>query len=500
MIGVVNDEEEAVPDYQDLSVKIHLPTQKAGTFSIFGIGGMSNAKEPSGLDSVDVPVDTLEYWDFRNQRMGVVGVSNLYLLNNNRTYFKSVASLQFLRLTNNISYRTDSTSEDFVPSYQEEFDYPTGRVSFMANHKVNTANVIRAGVIGSLLGYHLRVSDLNFADGTYTDAQKTNGTTPFVQAFAQWKHRFGSQVETHVGLHTAYLELNGQAVVEPRFGIKWKPNSSHQIAAGVGLHSRMDPLSVYTLARPDTLPGDALPNVNLGFQQALHNVLGWSFFPGENLRLTVETYYQHLYNVPVGQDSLSYFSTLNHEGGYLNIDFDNVGTGYNYGAEVTFERRFVNRYFFLVSGTYFDSKYRGEDGVLRNTAFNYGWSSSGSGGKEFVVGKRQANTISLFLRTVARGGSPLVPIDLDASAVAGKTVFDFEAGYVDRTPLYYRVDLGFWFRINKPTHSWIISLDVQNVTNRENVKRYIFDPDAEGQLGTVTQLGVVPILNFKVLL
>lgn len=499
VIGVVDDEEEAVPEYQDLSLKLNFPTQKAGTFSIFGIGGLSDAREPSGLDSVDIPIDSLDYWDFRNQRMGVIGVSNLYLLENNRTYFRTVASLQFLRLFNNISYREDSTSETFVPSYVEEFDYPTGRLSWMVNHKVNTANVIRAGVVGSLLGYKLKVSDLNYVDNSYTDAVNVSGATPFVQAYAQWKHRFGQSVESHLGVHTAYLELNQQGVIEPRIGIKWKLNPRNAISAGVGMHSRMDPLSVYSLTQADTLPGGAIPNQNLGFQQAIHNVLGWSFFPTENLRLTLEGYYQYLYNVPVGVADQSFFTTLNHEGGYLNSNLVNEGTGYNYGVELTFERRFVDQYFFLASGTAFDSRYQGADGIVRNTAYNYGWTANGTGGKEFVVGKRRANTISLFLRGTARGGTPLVPIDLDASRTAGKTVYDLASGYTERAATFSRFDFGFWFRINKPKHAWIISLDVQNIANQQNVKNRIFNPRTD-QIEEVTMLGLVPILNFKILL
>jgi hypothetical protein len=64
-----------------------------------------------------------------------------------------------------------------------------------------------------------------------------------------------------------------------------------------------------------------------------------------------------------------------------------------------------------------------------------------------------------------------------------------------------RYDAGFKFRKNNRRYSWILSLDVQDLTNRQNVLEY------EPQLGpgnsihldaTVTDPGIIPILNLKV--
>jgi hypothetical protein len=57
------------------------------------------------------------------------------------------------------------------------------------------------------------------------------------------------------------------------------------------------------------------------------------------------------------------------------------------------------------------------------------------------------------------------------------------------------------YRRNNARYSWIVSLDVQNVTNRQNVTGYDFliAPNNDQMFADpVTGIGIVPILNFKV--
>lgn len=54
------------------------------------------------------------------------------------------------------------------------------------------------------------------------------------------------------------------------------------------------------------------------------------------------------------------------EQGHLKND----GTGHNYGMELTVEKFFSNGYYGLFTGSIYQSKYTGSDGVERNTGFN----------------------------------------------------------------------------------------------------------------------------------
>jgi outer membrane receptor protein involved in Fe transport len=72
----------------------------------------------------------------------------------------------------------------------------------------------------------------------------------------------------------------------------------------------------------------------------------------------------------------------------------NDGTGRNYGLELTLEKYFSRNYYFLVTGSLFDAKYEGSDGIERNTPFNGRYVVNALAGREFHVGRRD-NVLSL---------------------------------------------------------------------------------------------------------
>ena len=80
----------------------------------------------------------------------------------------------------------------------------------------------------------------------------------------------------------------------------------------------------------------------------------------------------------------------------------NTGDGYNYGIELTVQKYFDKSFFFLFSATAYDSKYRGSDGVLRNTSYNGTYIANLLGGKEFKLNPRQ--TISIGAKVTVAGG------------------------------------------------------------------------------------------------
>ena len=73
-----------------------------------------------------------------------------------------------------------------------------------------------------------------------------------------------------------------------------------------------------------------------------------------------ELYIQHLFDVPVEDDSSSSFSALNHAYGMTTATLNNGGNGNNYGMELTLEKFFSRKYYFLVTSSSLPVKiYRG---------------------------------------------------------------------------------------------------------------------------------------------
>ncbi|MEM7509478.1 MAG: TonB-dependent receptor, partial [Bacteroidota bacterium] len=81
----------AVPNYQDLSFNVDLGNSKAGRFSIFGIGGLSDiAFLADEIDEDDLFANPNED-AFAESRFGVIGVRHNILLNQN-AYLRTVVS------------------------------------------------------------------------------------------------------------------------------------------------------------------------------------------------------------------------------------------------------------------------------------------------------------------------------------------------------------------------------------------------------------------------
>ena len=51
-------------------------------------------------------------------------------------------------------------------------------------------------------------------------------------------------------------------------------------------------------------------------------------------------------------------------------NLENTGTAENYGAELTIEKYFSKKFFFLMTTSLYNSTYKGSDGIKRNTDFN----------------------------------------------------------------------------------------------------------------------------------
>jgi outer membrane receptor protein involved in Fe transport len=218
----------------------------------------------------------------------------------------------------------------------------------------------------------------------------------------------------------------------------------------------------------------------------------------DNLFLKAEVYYQDLYGVPVDRDTATYFSIINFRDGFSDRPLANDGAGQNYGLELTLEKYFSDNYYFLITGSLFDSKYTASDKVERNTRFNTNYAMNVLAGKEFVFGSETNRKVfGLSLKSTVVGGPRLIPIDLEASIAADRTVRDFNRAFEEQGDAYFRADVQISFRKDRPKTTHILKLDIQNVTNRLNTFNLQYDSETQS-IRKSTHLGLIPILSYKV--
>ncbi len=485
-LDILGDQEDVT--FQDLSFKVHLATKKAGSFSIWGLGGNNT------YTYIPDPVFDEPYSDSNVHNMGAAGVTHVAYLSSN-TYIESIVSLTGY----NINYQFDTVGVRTLET--EDMAEVTGRISSYINHKFNAKNTLRVGGIVSQLNYNLKSTEWMREDSMYVSILDDKDHTHFIQGFGQWQHRATQHLTINAGVHVSHFVLNGNTYVEPRIGYRYKMPGGSMFTGGFGLHSRMESLALYMARDVFDGDGDVAHNKGLGFSRAVHGVLGYEKMLGKNLRFKTEVYYQYLFDVPVwGNDTTTNagersFSALNTYDGYTSFPLANDGTGKNYGVEFTLDKFFANNHYYMVTASLYESKYAGVDGIERDTRFNGNYIFNFVGGKEFQLGSPM-RTLNVNARMIYAGGKREAPIDIEASRNEGYTVRDYSRNFEARMDDYKRLDLGVSFKKNKTRTAYTISVNVQNVLGIENAYSKFYIPK-EDAIFSATQLGMFPNLSYK---
>jgi hypothetical protein len=481
---------DAVPVFQDLTFNFSLPTKKAGNFTVFGLWGNSAVTE-------NWEWDNLKYRNKFGLNTGIAGITHTYFLNDH-AYLKTVACYSTVR--NKYQENTYDTLDHFLyEGYHEDFVNTAYRASITFNNKLSSKSTLRAGVIATLQDYDLSGKYYDqelLTNVTYLDQ---SGKSGYVQSFFSMKHRLNEDLTLQYGGHYLYFALNGSQAIEPRASLRWNINNRNNITFGTGIHSRLEDLTVYMVE--SSYGGQkTIPNKELGPSKSFHAVLGYEFMVTENFRIRPELYYQYLFQIPIIDKADSYFSAVNFSGGYTTDSLVNKGTGQNIGLDFTAERFLNQGWFAMLTGSVFHSTYQAGNGQTYSTRFNGNYAATAVGGKEFVVGKKKekkTTILSVSSRINYAGGRRYIPILLQESINAGEEVLDETQIFTLRQPDYFRIDLQLSLKINKRRTTQTIKIDAQNITNRQNIFGYYFDPKSS-QIRTATQLGFVPVISYKI--
>jgi hypothetical protein len=364
------------------------------------------------------------------------------------------------------------------------------------NHKWNAKHQLTAGVHADLWGVRLLDSLLQ-SDGNYLRYSDVNESNWLFQSYANWQYRPTDRWTVNLGAHSQHWLLSKANSFEPRLGVKYKMSPSQNISLGLGVHSQMQMMALYYLRAYDAQGNASTPNTHLGFSKSAQAVLGYDFFVTEQMRVKSEIYYQYLYQIPVQTTSTS-FSMINEGAGFTTpyvTNLVNEGTASNQGWELTVEKFLSHGYYFLLTQSVFQSKYKGSDGVERNTAFNGNYVLNGLAGKEFRLSEK--NTLSFDTKLTYAKGKRFTPINMAASQAAGTEIRDLTQAYSDQYSDYFRWDFKITFRQNarKFTQQW--SVDLQNLTNHKNIFTQGYNPFT-GKLGYTYQRGFFPDIQYKI--
>nr|WP_321406271.1 TonB-dependent receptor [uncultured Carboxylicivirga sp.] len=467
LIGEFLDGNFGLPTYQDLSFKVHLPTQHAGEFSIWGIGGISSV-------SFD-PDDDMSSWTntFDNNQystgsdIAASGFSHL-INTGSKTFIKSTVAVSYdqFRMESN-QWQRDG---NIVPLADHNEDNTRLLLSSYINHKFGNRHTNRTGIRYNQTHYSILVNgNPDPMDGsTLIRIADQSGNIGQTQIFTQSKWRITSTLDFIGGITASHFDINNELIVEPRISTIWRYLPQHSISLAYGKHSRPEPLRFY---EAQSSSGEAL-NTDLKVTKANHFVLGYDFRINSNLKLKIEGYYQQLYDVPV-IDGSSY-SILNYKwDDYFEDALVNKGSGSNTGIDITLERFMKQGTYYMMTASFFDSKYVGGDKIERSTSFNRNYVINFLGGKEWKVGLN--NSFGLNTKIAFMGGNRFTPADQEASRQNEMVILEESRAFEWQEDPKLFIDLSLNYKINGKKKAQVLMIQAKNLLAQKEMFGWAYD-------------------------
>lgn len=509
---------DAVPTYGDGAFKLSFPLKKGGHLGVFGIGGSSDIAIKIS-DQKEVTEEAFGEGDrdqYFGTAMGIFGVTYKKPLSQN-TFFKATVAQSYdqQRSRHDFLIRgVDSTFSGGEMQYQFRTDsiyqlmgylFKTHKTALYAsiNHRINKHHIIRAGI--NLDGYFINNIDsaLNASHTDFVTRHDYNGFSTLVQPFVQYKWRVSDKMDLALGLHSQYYSLSESwSYAEPRLGWQWRMNNGNEVSAGLGVHSQMQPTYQYTYQKLDGNGVMRRHNENMDFTRSFHSAIGYQKSFKNALTIKSEVYYQYLYNIPVDQFPSS-FSLINQGSGFQRFfpeKLVNEGTGTNYGIELTVQKHFNRSFYFLATGSLFESKYKGSDGIERNTDFNGNYAVNFLAGKEFKINDK--NMIAAGVKVTAAGGRRYGYVDVDQTIANNELVYKDSLFNTRQFRDYFRLDFKVTYVLNTENLTHEIGLDLVNILNTQNILALSYAPNlidpTQEPIAERYQLGFLPIFYYKV--
>lgn len=482
-------------NFQDLSFNLNFPTKKMGEFSFFGLGGTSkNRFERKERDEVEFEKDlyNIEF----DSKMGAIGLTHGVKLKN--SFWSS--SLVFSASENDWS-SDFAASIDQVIEDSESDDFRKKKLSFLTNFDRKLPNSqLKYGMTATWDRTDFRSRVARLISGiTLFDEHFGNLGTFIFRPYAEWSKKLIPKLTLQVGAGLSYYTYPDFFYLEPNFQLSYQLNANQTLSFRSSVHSQ------YYISEFFAIDWEKFIKRNNGLKptRTAHMVVSYQNNFDSRTTFKAEFYNQNIFQIPLDGGNKSTYSTINFAEGtdWMSLGIENPtlepvlvnsGIASNTGIDLSLQRFISDDYYFLISGSLYNSTFEDIDNVKHDTRFNGNYVLNLTTGKEFQKEKLTKTRIfGMNLRTVLAGGMR-------------ETFFEgFQPDPNDPNPFnrqlkdYFRADVRFYWKWNRPNLTSTLAIDIQNVTNRKNEAFYFFDIVQDAVI-LKEQLGLIPNLSYKI--
>ena len=397
-IHAINMEKETL-DYQDLSFKLNMPTEKAGTFAVWFTGLIDKYEnEVPDVSEWETLWDMNDSWS--RQRNCAMGVTHNYRFKSGGTLYSSVAYTGAYRKLGVTNYDEQMTKTPGMDGRNSEWNVI---ISTQHQYKVSSRYTMQNGFEHRHMAFNTWLDWIHEAGGPLYRVYESDGNTGLTRLYSSHKVALSNRLSTVTGVNVMWFNLNNQWLVEPRVSVQYKTSPSSTLSLAYAMNSRKENTDTYFVN--DT------SNSNLGLTRSHHISASFAQRLGENAMIKIEPYWQWLFDVPVEQGTT--YSILNHRNFFQDRALVNEGAGCNYGIDFTLERYLKDGFYGMLTTTLFKSEYRDAQGQWHHSRHDRGFITNILGGKEWMVGKNRKNVFGVNGRLTLMGGDRYTPIPDD---------------------------------------------------------------------------------------
>lgn len=395
-------------NYQDLNFKLNFPTRKAGIFSVWGTSLIDKFNSDMERDPAkwEYFIDRSESRD--KQYMAAGGITHRYFFSNDAS-LKTTLAATYSQLDGDAFMFNDALES--TPYMQLESKHTNLILTSAYNRKFSNRFTNKTGFTYNAKFYHMNFAIAPLEAHPLETVSLGEGSTSLISAYNSSSIGLSDRLTLNAGIYGQFLTLNNRWSVEPRAGLKWQATRKATLALAYGIYSRMENMDVYFVKTKGT--GSKSVNKDLDFTKAQHIMLSFGYKISDNMNLKIEPYIQFLHHIPVMADSS--YSVLNRSDFYVDNALVNKGRGRNVGIDITLERFLEKGLYYMITGSLFDSRYRGGDGKWYNTKFNRRYVINGLIGKEWMLGRNKQNILSVNLKLTLQGGDHYSPFIMEAT-------------------------------------------------------------------------------------
>jgi CarboxypepD_reg-like domain/TonB-dependent Receptor Plug Domain len=407
------------PNYWDFQTKITHQLNKKTTLSFIGIGAIDEFSFAAIKNATPEKLYVLNSNPIIGQWTYTAGINLKRLIKNGfinialsrNSFDNDIKQFEDNKLQlpaqQTLSYQSRETENKFRIDVNKSIDgwkIAYGAVAQVASFDNSTFNVIRKELrddIGTIIQPGVAVN--------FSSPLKSFLRYGF---FAQaGKRFFDNRLGVSAGLRTDMNTFttngnNGLQTLSPRISFSYVLADKWTANASLGRYYKIAPYTILGFADNNNV----LVNKNSKYQRSDHYAAGVEFLPNDGLRFTAEGFYKDYANVPV---SVRNGISLANLGGDFNVLGNEAvttsGKGRAYGFELFAQKKLTNRFFGILSYTFYRSKYSGANAVLIPSSWDNQHLLS------VIWGYKFPRNWELGLKFRYQGGSPYSPFDEAAS-------------------------------------------------------------------------------------